>query len=121
MKSLEETKKGLAFCVDYETPDCAGCPYEADRCGMCVDKVVKDALAHIKQLEAKVPMWISVEDAQPDTFVSVLGFMPDAGNFPAVRECYKVADREYYFPALCEFRNISHWMHMPTMGENVIK
>lgn len=121
MKQPEEIKKGLAFCTDVENDSCLACPYEDDGCGTCTDNMEMDALAYIKQLEAKVPMWISVEDAQPKRFVSVLGFMPDAGNFPAVRECYRVNDQDYFFPALCELRTISHWMHMPKMNGNVIE
>ena len=56
--------------------------------------------------------WISVKDRTPSMFVSVLGYMTDAGPFPAVRECYRMG-REFYFPALGEIHPISHWMNMP--------
>lgn len=59
------------------------------------------------------PQWISVEDRSPTTFVSVLGYMTDAGEFPAVRECYCVGGNEFYFPALFERHPVSHWMPMP--------
>lgn len=58
--------------------------------------------------------WRSVNDCLPDMFVSVLGHMDDAGDFPAVRECYAVGDSKlFYFPALCEMHPVSHWMPMP--------
>ena len=56
--------------------------------------------------------WISVKERTPSMFVSVLGYMTDAGEFPAVRECYRVG-KGFFFPALQEVHPISHWMHMP--------
>lgn len=56
--------------------------------------------------------WISVEDRLPEEFVSVLGYMTDAGNFPPVRECYKVGG-VFFFPALGDIHRISHWMPLP--------
>ena len=58
--------------------------------------------------------WIPVTERLPDQFVSVLGYMTDAGDFPPVRECY-VVGKAFYFPALCEVRPVSHWMPMPDM------
>lgn len=57
--------------------------------------------------------WIRVEESMPDDWVSVLGYMTDAGEFPSVRECYAV-DGNFWFPALREFHPVSHWMPMPT-------
>lgn len=62
------------------------------------------------------PRWISVEESLPDEWVSVLGHMTDAGEFPAVRECYRIY-KDFYFPALREFHPVSHWMPMPTKEE----
>jgi hypothetical protein len=59
--------------------------------------------------------WIPTYEWEPEPFVSVLGHMTDAGDFPSVRECYRVDTGHYYFPALGEFHPISHWMPMPTM------
>ena len=56
--------------------------------------------------------WIPVEDRLPDQFVSVLGYMTDAGNFPPVRECYLVG-KAFYFPALCDVHPVTHWMPLP--------
>ena len=58
--------------------------------------------------------WIPTHEWEPEPFVSVLGYMTDAGDFPAVRECYRVDTGHYYFPALSEFHPVSHWMPMPT-------
>ncbi len=58
-------------------------------------------------------VWINIDDQQPEPFVSVLGYMTDADQFPAVRECYIVNNGSFYFPALNEFHPVSHWMPMP--------
>lgn len=63
--------------------------------------------------------WISVKDKLPDKFISVLGYMTDAGDFPPVRECFIVdakegeGGKEFYFPALCQVHPVSHWREMP--------
>ena len=59
-----------------------------------------------------VQEWISVEDKLPQNFVSVLGYMTDAGEFPPVRECYTVGNA-FFFPALGDVHPVSHWCEMP--------
>lgn len=56
--------------------------------------------------------WISVTEAKPHEFESVLGYMTDAEPFPKVRECYMVGSA-FYFPALCDIHPVSHWRPMP--------
>ena len=56
--------------------------------------------------------WISVKDKLPQNFVSVLGYMTDAGEFPPVRECYTVGN-EFFFPALGDVHPVSHWCELP--------
>lgn len=56
--------------------------------------------------------WISVKDRLPPPFVSVLGHINNAGDFPSVRECYLV-EKEFFFPALDNFEPIDMWMEMP--------
>ena len=56
--------------------------------------------------------WISVDDRLPQNFVSVLGYMTDAGEFPPVRECYTVGNA-FFFPALGDVHPVSHWREMP--------
>lgn len=56
--------------------------------------------------------WIPVSGRLPGQFVSVLGYMTDAGDFPPVRECY-VVGKAFYFPALCDVHPVSHWMPLP--------
>lgn len=73
-------------------------------------KLIEDAPA--------VREWIPVSERLPEDFVSVLGYMTDAGPFPSVRECYKVG-YGFYFPALREIHPVSHWMPMPKPTEEV--
>ena len=56
--------------------------------------------------------WNNVAEGNPFDFVSVLGHMTDAGDFPAVRECYHT-DNGFYFPALMEIHPIDKWAYMP--------
>ena len=57
----------------------------------------------------------------PKPFVSVLGHMTDAGEFPSVRECYRVDEEHYFFPALQECHPISGWTPLPEPPENIPK
>lgn len=57
-------------------------------------------------------MWIPVTERLPKNFVSVLGYMTDAGDFPPVRECYTVGNA-FFFPALGARHPVSHWCEMP--------
>ena len=63
MKTPDEIKKGLECC--RESQDCTQdnmpkCPYYEKE--TCLIELVDDALALIRQLEARVPRWISVEE-----------------------------------------------------------
>lgn len=62
--------------------------------------------------------WISMEDDKPKEWVSVLGHMPDAGDFPAVRECYRIGD-DFFFPALGEMHPVDKWAEMPEPSKEV--
>ena len=59
-----------------------------------------------------VQEWISVDERIPQNFVSVLGYMTDAGEFPPVRECYTVGNA-FFFPALGDVHHVSHWCELP--------
>ena len=68
--------------------------------------------SHLTSHGLTVQEWISVNDRLPENFVSVLGYMTDAGEFPPVRECYTVGNA-FFFPALCDIHPVSHWCEMP--------
>lgn len=59
--------------------------------------------------------WTPTAERLPDEFVSVLGHMTDAGEFPAVRECYRVGG-VFFFPALMDRHPVDKWMEMPKEG-----
>ena len=59
-----------------------------------------------------VQEWISVDERLPQNFVSVFGYMTDAGEFPPVRECYTVGNA-FFFPALGDVHPVSQWCEMP--------
>lgn len=71
MKTPEEVKNALACC---ENADCKACPYDSIGITIveCLDALVRDAFCYIKQLEARVPMWISVKDRLPEPNTDVL-------------------------------------------------
>ena len=74
-----------------------------------------DAFAIAQHLIAHgvtVQEWISVSERLPQNFISVLGYMTDAGEFPPVRECYTVGNA-FFFPALGDVHPVSHWCEMP--------
>lgn len=67
---------------------------------------------HLIRNGVTVQEWISVDESLPQNFVSVLGYMTDAGEFPPVRECYTVGNA-FFFPALGDIHPVSHWCEMP--------
>ena len=67
-----------------------------------------------------VQKWISVDERLPGNFISVLGYMTDAGEFPPVRECYTVGNA-FFFPALGDVHPVSHWCEMPEPPEAALK
>ena len=67
---------------------------------------------HLISNGVTVQEWISVDKRLPENFVSVLGYMTDAGEFPPVRECYTVGN-VFFFPALGDIHPVSHWREMP--------
>ena len=90
-------------------------------CNFCEHFKNKDACEkHKKEVIADnmiahgvtVQEWISVDERIPQNFVSVLGYMTDAGEFPPVRECYTVGIA-FFFPALGDVHPVSHWCEMP--------
>lgn len=78
-------------------------------------KQLKNAPITICKEEPSIELvqeWISVDEKLPQNFISVLGYMTDAGEFPPVRECYTVGN-VFFFPTLGEIHPVSHWREMP--------
>ena len=76
------------------------------------DLMIQDLRRENKELKARVQEWISVDEKLPQNFISVLGYMTDAGEFPPVRECYTVGNA-FFFPALGDIHPVSHWCELP--------
>ena len=76
------------------------------------DLIIQDLRRENANLRARVSEWISVDERLPENFISVLGYMTDAGEFPPVRECYTVGNA-FFFPALGDVHPVSHWCEMP--------
>ena len=76
------------------------------------DLIIQDLRRENAELRARVPQWISVDERLPENFISVLGYMTDAGEFPPVRECYTVGN-VFFFPALGDIHPVSHWCELP--------
>ena len=77
-----------------------------------LDYSFEDVADHLISNGVTVQEWISVEERLPENFISVLGYMTDAGEFPPVRECYTVGNA-FFFPALGDVHPVSHWCEMP--------
>ena len=69
-------------------------------------------VSHLISNGVTVQEWISVKERLPENFISVLGYMTDAEEFPPVRECYTVGNA-FFFPALGDVHPVSHWCEMP--------
>ena len=77
-----------------------------------LDYSFEDVADYLISNGATVQEWISVDEKLPQNFISVLGYMTDAGEFPPVRECYTVCNA-FFFPALGDVHPVSHWCEMP--------
>ena len=76
------------------------------------EEKIKRIADHLIRNGVTVQEWISVDERLPENFISVLGYMTDAGEFPPVRECYTVGNA-FFFPALGDVHPVSHWCEMP--------
>lgn len=83
------------------------------------DIIIQDLRRENAELRARVPKWISVKDKLPEMHVSVLGHMTDAGDFPSIRECYRVGN-SFFFPALKDIHPIDFWADMPEPTEEEV-
>ena len=76
------------------------------------EEKIKRIADHLISNGVTVQEWISIDEKLPQNFISVLGYMTDAGEFPPVRECYTVGNA-FFFPALGDVHPVSHWCEMP--------
>lgn len=99
----EEIVSALRYCRNAAT-GCVGCPLDGARDDYC---------AKTERLEKL--RWISVEEALPQPFVSVLGYMPEEAPLPTAHECYyaDVRGGEWYSMWCYGTKKVTHWMPMP--------
>lgn len=116
MNTPEEIKKGLACCrnvwVDDHWKNCDGaCPYQEEQ-SYCKNVLHHDALAYIKQLEAKDPQWISVKERLPETEGKYIVCTAKGSVY-----CAKFSTR--HGPAFHTdmYTHITHWMLLPELPE----
>ena len=77
-----------------------------------LEEKIKRIADHLISNGVTVQEWIPADERIPENFISVLGYMTDAGEFPPVRECYTVGNA-FFFPALGDVHPVSHWCEMP--------
>ena len=111
MADVREKLVELLADLDCNAECCKDCEFAKDIDG-CVRKQKEIIADHLIAHGVTVQEWISVSERLPQNFVSVLGYMTDAGEFPPVRECYTVGNA-FFFPALCDVHHVSHWCEMP--------
>ena len=116
MKTPDEIKKGLECCIS-DTYGCyEKCPYfnSLSNGVDCAVKMHADALAYIKQLEARVPKWISIHDMEPadNTIAVVLARNTENWGFSKfiiaafINGEWLCVQPEWY---------VTHWMPIPEM------
>lgn len=126
----EEIVSALRYCRNAAT-GCVGCPLDGARDDYCMDTLMCGAADLIenqaREIEALAQAnaakterleklrWISVEEALPQPFVSVLGYMPEEAPLPTVHECYyaDVRGGEWYSMWCYGTKKVTHWMPMP--------
>ena len=121
MKTPEEIKNGLACCrnvwVDDHWKNCDGaCPYQEEQ-SYCKNVLHHDALAYIKQLEAKDPQWISFKERLPEAGARVL--VAVGAVFEAYIDDAGVWQRYYSSPMKDVLGEPTHWMPLPPSPEEV--
>ena len=117
MKTPEDIKKGLECCTGSD--DCDSCPYRTIEIPDCMSDLTHDSIAYVQQLKdrfaegiKRIPKWINPDDELPEAYVSVLGCISDAEEFPPVRECFRT-NAGFFFPSLGEVHPIKYWACMP--------
>ena len=82
------------------------------------EEKIKRIADHLISNGVTVQEWVSVDERLPENFISVLGYMTDAGEFPPVRECYTVGNA-FFFPALGDVHPVSHWCEIPQLQSRI--
>ena len=129
MKTPEEIKRGLEHCASYNP--CFQCDYDARDWPRCVTRLHGDAKAYIqqleqdnaqkderiRQLEQRVPRWISVEERLPEDGVEVIVHSDRFGG--STHTAYYRHARQEWFEhnGVRLIPNVWHWMPLPAPPE----
>lgn len=107
-RSPNEIKKGLEPCECKSDHTCVYCEFS----GMCENEA--DALAYIKQLEAQVPKWISVEERLPEERqkVMVCG-LRNGMQVGAFRGLSRSGRNRKWWWKKDTILEVTHWMPLP--------
>lgn len=117
-RTPEEIKKGLECCFSGRIGRCEGCPYRG--LSFCNTIMGTNAVSLVRQLEAQVPKWISVDDRLPDRNEKVVvtdGKRTwDYGEFNGLAFCFRGDNPN---PRLWNWkkhtvRNVEWWMPKKT-------
>ena len=95
--TAEEIKKGLEVCATLDG-DCESCPYD-DRTIHCSDRMRKDALAYIQQLESRLAQ---VERERDAAVYDIAKLVKRLGYGPC-RYCRKTYDTNDATCSICVF------------------
>lgn len=79
-----------------------------------------EAADMLEELDRRVPRWISVEERLPESYISVIGYLPieDKEGHPPTREVYRT-EKGWFAPALSELCIVTHWQPLPEPPEEV--
>lgn len=114
MKTPEEIKKGLEYASTTNIArkvmlaKAGKVPYAY------MEEAASDALAYIRQLEAKVPKWISVKERLPERNTAVIVAVDDGHVFQTL---YAYDGWDLWEGCTC---NVTHWMPMPLPPEEEV-
>lgn len=124
METPDRIKTSLRIHTLNHRSGCIGCAYRGDNPAKipngCADKLFKDVREYIKQLEARVPRWISVEERMPEVDCNVLVYA--TGEYDSVVAITSLTNKLHGFnitgwrdPWMCFFHDyaITHWMPLP--------
>ena len=108
MKKPDEIKKGLRHCSE---DGCKRCPYEDD-CHISDggSELAADALEYIRQLEAHMPKWISVDERLPENQFLALAYVHNFYELVHWNAYDEIWEHEFGWFNKGE---VSHWMPLP--------
>ena len=119
MKKPDEIKKGIELCIHMDGP-CSECPYDKVSYNLneCSKALLEDAMAYIRQLEARVPRWIPVEERMPEEGKNVLIFVKCMNNLWHTEVDWRIGGC-WFNNAETDWNKITHWMPLPEPPEEV--